>query len=266
MFLWLIRQLLSIRQVIAGRNHPHQLAWGLALGVLVGVVPHGNLLAVALIALVLALRVNHAMATLTGVAVAFSATALDPYTHLIGRYVLTHPDLQSAWAQAWQLPLIPWTDINNTVVMGSLLVGLGAVLPAYAASYPVFRYFAPPATPPESPAPVDPLASAEAALPALYDRSSMVVAPPAAVPPMLPSTSEPAERHPGDADVGPVGLRMVETQIDVIRLKDVGGQAAGDVQQAADASSTGPSDPAQMNQALSYLLRRLRDSQQGKAA
>lgn len=266
MFLWLIRQLLSIRQVIAGRNHPHQLAWGLALGVLVGVVPHGNLLAVALIAGVLALRINHAMATLTGVAVAFSATALDPYTHLIGRYVLTHPELQTAWAQAWQLPLVPWTDINNTVVMGSLLLGLGAVLPTYAASYPLFRYLAPPATPPESPTPVDPVASAAVALPVLDDRSPRVVAPPAPVPPSLPSTSEAAEPHAGEAELGQVGLRMVETQIDVIRLKDFGRQAAGDVQQAADAPPTEPSDPAQMNQALSYLLRRLRDSQQGKAA
>ncbi len=57
----------NIREAVVGRIEPSQLAWGVAFGVLLGVVPHTNLLALGLIALVLCLRLNHGVAA--GVAI-----------------------------------------------------------------------------------------------------------------------------------------------------------------------------------------------------
>ncbi len=143
MILWTIKQLNSIRLAIAGRQHPSQLAWGVAFGVLLGVVPHGNLLALLLLLLVLSLKLNHAMAAVTAVGVTFAAGYLDPYSHIIGQHLLTHPE-SGRWAvRAWQYPMVPWTDLNNTVVLGSLSIGLVSLIPTFALCYPVFCWLAP---------------------------------------------------------------------------------------------------------------------------
>ncbi len=85
MILWTIKLLNTVKKVIAGRKYPHQLAWATAFGLLLGIVPHGNLLAVALLVLVLSLRINHAMVALTAIATTFLvASRFDPVAHLIG--------------------------------------------------------------------------------------------------------------------------------------------------------------------------------------
>ncbi len=127
MILWTLKLISTARRAIAGRKYPHQLAWAVAFGLLLGVVPHGNLLAIVLLLVVLSLKINHAMAGLTAIGATFLATRLDPLSHQVGDYVLTHPSLSEAAVTAWQLPLVPWTDLNNTVVMGSFLIGVGGV-------------------------------------------------------------------------------------------------------------------------------------------
>ena len=118
----------TARRAFAGRKYPHQMAWAVAFGLLLGVIPHGNLLARRLLLVVLSLKINHAMAGLTAVATTFLARYLDPYSHQVGDYVLTHPGFRETAVSAWQLPLVPWTDLNNTVVMGSFLIGLSALV------------------------------------------------------------------------------------------------------------------------------------------
>ena len=139
MILWTFKLINSVRKAIAGRRHPSQLAWGLALGCLLGLIPHGNLLAVVLVFGVLSLRVNHAMAALTAVLVTLVAPKMDPMFHDVGTWFFSHPTVAEQMARAWQLPLLPWTDLNNTVVMGSFLVGLVSVFPVVMLSYPIFR-------------------------------------------------------------------------------------------------------------------------------
>ena len=118
MILWILKQVRSVRRAVAGRKNPHQLAWAVALGLLLGLVPHGNLLAFALVILVLSLKINHAMAGLTALVATCFAVKLDPYAHELGNFVLTHPQLEQTTQLAWSLPLVPWTDLNNTIVMG----------------------------------------------------------------------------------------------------------------------------------------------------
>jgi len=143
MLVFFIKQILSLKKAILGRREPHQLAWGLALGLFLGIVPHGNLLAFAILLFVLSVNVNHGMVAVTAVIASMLASRLDSQTHAVGNYLLNHPDFAPVLASAWQLPVIPWTDINNTVVMGSFAVGLAFVVPAYLFSYPIFHWLAP---------------------------------------------------------------------------------------------------------------------------
>ncbi|TWT56572.1 hypothetical protein CA85_41050 [Allorhodopirellula solitaria] len=143
MILWTIKLIRSVRKAIAGRKHPSQLAWGIALGALVGLIPHGNLLAVVLVLLVLMLHVNHAMVALVGVMVTFAAPRLDPTFDAFGRWLFEQPQVAERLSLAWQYPLVPWTDLNNTIVMGSFVIGLISVVPIFLITYPLLRAWAP---------------------------------------------------------------------------------------------------------------------------
>jgi uncharacterized protein (TIGR03546 family) len=142
MILWMIKLINSVRKTIAGRKHPSQLAWAIALGFLLGVIPHGNLLTVALVLIVLTLHVNHALVALVGIGVTLVAPRIDPTFDRLGRWFFEQPRVAEALTKAYQYPLMAWTDLNNTVVMGSFLIGLSAVLPLYLLTYPVFRAWA----------------------------------------------------------------------------------------------------------------------------
>lgn len=139
MILFSIKLLSSLRKAIAGRKYPSQLAWGLALGLLIGLIPHGNLLAVVLVFGVLMLRVNHAMVALTAIGVTMVAPRLDPISDELAQWFFSQNGVSEFMAQAWDYPLIPWTDLNNTVVMGSFLIGLASLVPTFAVSYPLFK-------------------------------------------------------------------------------------------------------------------------------
>lgn len=245
MLVFCIKQLLSLKQAILGRREPHQLAWGLALGVWLGVVPYGNLVALAILLFILSVRVNHGMVAVTAVAMSLVAALFDAQAHAVGRYVLTHPQYAPQLATAWQWPLVPWTDLNNTVVMGGLLLGLAAVVPAYLLSYPLFRYLAPPAADLPSAGegaeqPVEPCEPAVAAmaaaepsaaapvLPTLPLRAEAVCAAETVAEPIHRSGDEPAAaastaagedlRQEVPARAAEPLLALVDTQIEVVRL------------------------------------------------
>jgi uncharacterized protein (TIGR03546 family) len=278
MIIFIMKLLSSVRKAIAGRKYPHQLAWAVAFGLLLGIVPHGNLLALTIVIFVLTLKLNHAMAGLTAIGVSFAATRLDPYSHQVGDFVLSHPDVQSYAASAWQLPLLPWTDLNNTVVMGSFLIGVVALVPSFMLTYPIFRLFAS-----KSDLSDEVESAAIAADSAKHDRHSdvhgdihsdvhsvvvvdqghkQITRPHRSTPQTaseLPDFEEVNESASGNHEVA------VETRIDVIRLQDVRAAQNNNLTNSAS-DGTSPSNDEPMDEALNYLLRQLRDSQSRKTA
>lgn len=135
---WLLRPLRYFCEAFRDSTTPHGLALGAALGMLVGLVPKGNLTAMLLAVLVLAIRNNLAAAALSALVFSCLGSVIDPVAHSIGDMVLKVRLLQPIYAYLYDLPLAPWTALNNTVVAGSLLLGLAAFYP----SYRVWRYLA----------------------------------------------------------------------------------------------------------------------------
>lgn len=118
------------------------MAFGFALGVLVGLVPKGNLLAVSLMMLMCSLRVNLGVGLATVFATTWAGVLLDPITHRIGEFLLKSAPLRPLW-ETMNDTLLPWTDFNNTVVLGSLSLGLAAFMPLYFISRPIFGLLTP---------------------------------------------------------------------------------------------------------------------------
>jgi uncharacterized protein (TIGR03546 family) len=141
MFL-ILRPLRLLLQAFVMESTPRQMSLGLALGVLVGLVPKGNLLAIVLGTLLASTRVNLAIAALAIVLCSFAALACDSLFDQIGGYILAQPSLQSMWTEMANMPFMPWTNFNNTIVMGSFATGLVLLWPVHRLSRPFFEKYA----------------------------------------------------------------------------------------------------------------------------
>ena len=126
-----VRPLRLVADAVAADAGPAPFARGVALGMLVGLVPKENLTAALLAVLLAAVRVNLPAAGLAAVIFSLVGSLADPLTHVVGKSLLTGEWLRGTWASFFQLPLAPWTGLNNTVVLGSLLLGLGLLYPVY---------------------------------------------------------------------------------------------------------------------------------------
>ncbi len=299
MIIWSLKLLSTVRKAIAGRKHPHQMAWAVAFGVLLGLIPHGNLLALMVLIVVLTLRLNHAMAALTAIGVSFVASQLDPYSHGVGHFILTDPKTAPTVASFWKLPVVPWTDLNNTVVMGSFLIGVGALIPIFIVTYPLFRLFVPVDAEPTSLSDEDDddwfsdaeldeeeskvvlidKAHAEPSAPHLSRPQSKKPRPTAETTAVSAESADESANRPSEGptelDFQPIETEQkraatpnvsVETRIDVVRVKDIR-NVEEKIQVAAETTSVSEQNHQQpMDEALNYLLRQLRTSQQKDAA
>lgn len=124
-------------------NTPKQMALGLALGIAIGLVPKGNLIAIVLMVILGALRVNLGVGILTAFCISWLGIWLDPLTHQLGSFLLQHHKLRPFWTEAYNLPVVPWTKFNNTVVLGSTCAGMMLLLPVYWLSTPLFAKYTP---------------------------------------------------------------------------------------------------------------------------
>jgi len=124
-----VRPLHYLWQAISKDRRPSQIAWGIAIGFLVGLIPKGNLTAWLFGTLLFALRVNIGAGLLTALLVASVSSWLDPLTHGIGLRLLQTKFVHGSFVSWYELPLVPWLGFNNTVTLGSTVLGLALLLP-----------------------------------------------------------------------------------------------------------------------------------------
>ena len=132
---WFFKHGLLLRKAFKSRDTPRQLAYGVACGLVLGIVPKGNFAAVAITVVVFSTRSNLPLATLASVFFSFLGPLIDSLTHLIGWRFLTLELLQPWFLRLEGLPLANWTDFQNTVVTGSLILGLLLFYPTYRLSF-----------------------------------------------------------------------------------------------------------------------------------
>ena len=122
---------------------PSQMALGFALGVVIGLVPKGNLIAISLMVVLSAIRVNLGMGMLAAFAFSWAGVLLDPLTHRIGQALLTAEQLTPFWTELWNQPMAPWTKFNNTIVLGSFVLGMTLLVPIFLIAKPIFQKYTP---------------------------------------------------------------------------------------------------------------------------
>ncbi len=126
-----LRPVRQLAQALTANDSPRQVAWGFVFGMMIGLMPKGNLLIIALTLLLCGLRVNKSAGVLAIGLFSLVGFLLDGLAHHLGALVLLWEPARPLHVWLYELPLGPWLGTNNTVVIGQLLLGLYLAYPAY---------------------------------------------------------------------------------------------------------------------------------------
>lgn len=126
-----LRLLKDVLQALHGGTEPRHLAAGFALGAALGLVPKGNLFAAVFFLLFFLFNVDKGMAALSAGAFTGAGYALDALAHKIGLALLRAGALKGLWTALYDLPIVPLTRFNNTVVLGNVVIGALLYMPLY---------------------------------------------------------------------------------------------------------------------------------------
>jgi uncharacterized protein (TIGR03546 family) len=119
-----------------------EIAGGFAWGVLLGLVPAGNALWVALFVISFFIRHHNASKVLVLAVLKILYALIDPALDQAGWWFLHLEPLQGTFRYLYNLPLVPITRFNNTIVAGGLFCGIIAAIVRYIAMFffiPVYR-------------------------------------------------------------------------------------------------------------------------------
>lgn len=129
--LLLIKFTAKIFSVLNGEVSSRQIAAGVALGAVIGIIPIG-LLPTILLFFAFLVNVNLAMLFVSSAVFKLLAFLLDPVSNQIGFALLVKMEaLQPLWTRLYNTPVVPYTKFNNTIVLGSFVAGLLLFLPFY---------------------------------------------------------------------------------------------------------------------------------------
>lgn len=98
-------------------------AAGAVLGMFFGLLPFG-FNSLILLLLVFFLNIDRLSALLAAIIFFSLGLVIDPLAHILGLVVLQAGFLQRLWTSIYNLPFLPFTDFNNTLVLGNALIGI----------------------------------------------------------------------------------------------------------------------------------------------
>ncbi|RLD30544.1 MAG: DUF2062 domain-containing protein [Bacteroidetes bacterium] len=112
-------------------SRPGELASGIAFGLLLALVPAGNLLWLAIFIIVFFIKHNIAALLLSMGLFRIFISVFDPFLDLIGGRFLGIQAFHSFFTNLYNIPLFSYSNFNNTIVMGGFLLGLILWVPVF---------------------------------------------------------------------------------------------------------------------------------------
>jgi uncharacterized protein (TIGR03546 family) len=137
----LLKLIQSLIKTLHSAGTPGQVAAGMALGSALGLTPIMNLHNLAIFSLLVLLNVSFGGGMLGWMLFVPIGFLLDPLFNLIGLKLLTAEALRPLWTGWTNTPLLPYTNFNNTIVLGSFVAWVALAVPIFfAARYGVAKY------------------------------------------------------------------------------------------------------------------------------
>lgn len=140
--LTLLKLLQQFVKTLHSEGTPGQIAAGVALGAGIGLTPLMNVHNLFILFLLIILNVSFAGGMLAIVVFTPFGFLLDSVFDWIGRLLLVQSSaLRPLWTWLYNTPAFPYTNFNNTVVLGSVVAWLVLAIPIYfLARFGVVRY------------------------------------------------------------------------------------------------------------------------------
>jgi uncharacterized protein (TIGR03546 family) len=126
-----VKWIATLIVAINANNRAGEIAAGISFALLLALIPTGNLLWFALFVITMLLKINFAALLLFLALFKLLVPLADGLLHRLGLLVLSLPLLSDFFSTGYNLPLLPLTRFNNTVVMGGLVAGLLLWVPVF---------------------------------------------------------------------------------------------------------------------------------------
>jgi uncharacterized protein (TIGR03546 family) len=137
----LLKLIQSIIKTLHSEGTPGQVAAGIALGAALGLTPLMNVHNLIVFSLIVLLNVSFGGGMLGWALFVPLGFVLDPLFDRIGASLLHAASLRPLWTSWYNTPLVPYTNFNNTIVLGSVVSWLVLAVPIFvAARWGVTRY------------------------------------------------------------------------------------------------------------------------------
>jgi uncharacterized protein (TIGR03546 family) len=120
----LLKQLFAFIKLLNSETGNISLAAGLTCGFILGMTPVLSLQSLLVFLILFFFRIQIGAAMLAAFFFKFIAFLLDPVFHSVGTAVLEIEGLQSLYTAMFNMPLVPFTRFNNSIVMGSGVITL----------------------------------------------------------------------------------------------------------------------------------------------
>jgi len=127
----IVKLLQALVKALHSEGTPGQVAAGIALGSILGLTPLVSLHNAVVFGVIVILNVSFPAAMLGWALFVPAGFLLDPLFDTIGRTLLANPGLTPLWTALYNTPVVPLTNFNNTVTLGSLVFSVAFFLPLF---------------------------------------------------------------------------------------------------------------------------------------
>ena len=118
----ILKQLFAFIKLLNSDTGTISLAMGLTCGFILGMTPTLSLHSLLIFLVLFFFRIQIGAALLAAFFFKFVAFLLDPAFDAVGSKVLDIESLQTFYTTLYNMPIIPFTRFNNTIVMGSAVI------------------------------------------------------------------------------------------------------------------------------------------------
>ena len=130
----MLKAIIRFFKALNSNVHPGEIAHAVCLGMILGFMPKTNALWYILFFLFCFLRINKACYLLFTFLFSMITPLIDPIFHKVGFTILSHEPLIPIYIKMLEIPYLPLTKFNNTIVIGSLFCGILLYIPIYILS------------------------------------------------------------------------------------------------------------------------------------
>ena len=137
----LLKQIFAFLKLLNSETGNNQIAAGVAAGFILGMTPALSLQSLLVFILLFFFRIQIGAALISGFFFAFPAYLLDGVCHQVGTLVLEMPSLKVLFTVLYNMPLVPMTRFNNSIVMGSGVFAIILTPVVFFASKAIIRQY-----------------------------------------------------------------------------------------------------------------------------